>query len=226
MAVALCGACSAPGDGRGFLPIFDGRALANWRAFPSGTAESWTVVDRAIRGTGLADRLAYLVYAGDESLADFELKLSYRMLTEGNTGIEVRARVDDTGKRPFVGYHADLGHAGIGPHILGAWDFHFAARTEFPCQRGTRLVIDEGGAGQSSRIEDPVRLEDIRERDWNRCHVIARGNHLQFFLNGKLSSEFIDGMREGYLASGAIALQLHDKGMVVEFKDILLKGRS
>ena len=52
----------------------------------------------------------------------------------------------------------------------------------------------------------------------NSGHIIARGNHFQFFINGKLSSEFTDGIKEGRLESGSIGLQLHDKGMVVEFK--------
>ena len=179
--------------------------------------------DGAIHGCGLENKLAYLVYSADEALRDFELKFSYRMLTDGNTGVEVRARVDRTGKRPFEGYHADLGHVGIGPQILGAWDFHFATRKEFPCERGTRLVIAEDGTGYHGRIENPVEIEDVKRRDWNRVHIIARGNHLQFLINGRMSSEFVDEIGEGFLESGLIALQLHDKGMVVQFRDILLR---
>ncbi len=167
--------------------------------------------------------LAQLVYSADEDLSDFELRFSYRMLTDGNTGVELRARADPTGKRPFEGYHADLGHVGIGPQILGAWDFHFATRTEFPCERGTRLIIDEAGAGLHQRIEDPLGIEDFRERDWNHCRIRARGDHFQFFINRKLSSEFTDGIGKGRLESGSIALQLHDDRTIVQFKDILLK---
>ncbi len=167
--------------------------------------------------------MAYLVYAGDEDLADFELKFSYRMVTDGNTGIEVRARRDSSGKRPFEGYHADLGHVGIGPHILGAWDCHFESREEFPCERGTRLVIEKHGAGRWEPIQNAVRLGGIKERDWNRGLIRARGNRLQFFINGTLSSELIDGHAAGYLKSGLIALQLHDKGTVVEFREIRIR---
>ena len=146
--------CGTVPDDAGFVPIFDGETLTDWRAVPEDLGAAWSVQDGAIQGAGLEKRLSYLVYSADEELSDFELRLSYRMLTDGNTGVELRARADTTGKRPFEGYHADLGHVGIGPQILGAWDFHFATRTEFPCERGTRLIIDETGAGLHQRIED------------------------------------------------------------------------
>lgn len=205
------------------MSIFDGRTLDGWRAVPEDLAAAWSVEGGAIQGKGIAPRLSYLVYSGDERLADFDLRFSYRMLTEGNTGVEVRARVDSSGKRPFEGYHADLGHVGIGPNILGAWDFHFATRQEFPCPRGTRLVIDRSGAGQSEPIPDAVHVSDINERDWNHCRILARGPHLRFFINGALSAEFVDESGDGALDSGLVALQLHDDSTIVQFRDILLQ---
>ena len=182
--------------------------------------------DGVIRGEGKENRQVYLIYSGDEELADFELKFSYRLLTKGNTGVEMRARVDKTGKRGFEGYHADLGHVGIGDGVLGAWDFHFGkgTRKEFPCPRGTSLVIDEKGKGHHRKIENAVQVKEINEGDWNACRIVAKGNHFQFFINGKLSSEFTDKLEGEQLRKGFIGLQLHDKGMVVEYKDLFLKN--
>ena len=161
--------------------------------------------------------------SGNADLSDFELRSSYRMLTDGNTGAEPRVRVGATRKRPFGGYHADLGHVGIGPLILGAWGLHIATRKGFPCERGTRLVIGEDGTAHPDRLENYVRLVGIRTRDWNCCHIVARGNHLRFSINGTLASEFVDGIRDGRLESGLIALQIHQTGTVVQFKDTSLK---
>jgi hypothetical protein len=206
----------------GFVSIFDGRTLDGWHAVPKESASDWTVRDGAIVGHGSADRLAYLVWK-DEHLTDFELELRYRLPGKGNTGVEIRSQPDLTGKRPFEGYHADLGHVGIGPHILGAWDFHFANRKEYPCNRGTRLVIDQQGKPHSSTIRGAITAADVRPHRWNDVRIIARGNHFQFFINGKLASEFTDNAKRGRLDQGAIALQIHDKGMHVEFKDVRLK---
>lgn len=206
----------------GFVALFDGKTLEGWHAVPKASSGDWSVRDGLIVGRGSADRLAYLVWH-DEQLQDFELRLSYRMRTEGNTGVEVRAQPDKTGKRPFEGYHADLGHVGIGPHILGAWDFHFARRKEHACHRGTRLVIGKQQEPHASKIPNAVTKSDIRSRDWNEVRIVARGNHFKFFINGKPASEFTDNAAQGRLEQGIIGLQIHDKGMEVEFKDLRLK---
>lgn len=204
-----------------FVKIFDGKTLKGWHPVPKDGVVDWQVKQGMIVGTGSKQRLSYLVYK-DENLKDFELKFQYRLPAEGNTGVEIRSQHDKSGKRPFIGYHADLGHIGIGDHILGAWDFHFAGRKEYACYRGTNLVIDPDGKTHHSKIANPVQLKDIRDKDWNEVHVIAKGNHFQFFINGKPASEFTDNFKER-LQSGAIGLQIHDKGMQVHFKDVRLK---
>ncbi|MDG2223207.1 MAG: DUF1080 domain-containing protein [Rubripirellula sp.] len=207
----------------GFQSIFDGRSLQGWHSVPDGTLDSdWKVNDGVIVGTGSADRLVYLVYK-EQNLTDFELKLQFRLRGKGNTGVEIRAQHDKTGKRPFLGYHADLGHVGIGDHILGAWDFHFAGRKEYSCKRAIRLQIDASGATSRSVIDNPFVPSDIREGKWNSVHIIAKGTKFQFRINDKVASEFVDNATSGRLDSGAIGLQIHDKGMSVEFKDIKLK---
>jgi len=213
---------SAFAQNDGFVPLFDGTTLDGWHAVPQDSAPDWRVRDGVIAGHGSADRLSYLVWK-EEDLTDFELELQYRLPGKGNTGVEIRSQPDPSGKRPFEGYHADLGHAGIGPHILGAWDFHFARRKEPPCPRGTKLVIDEKGRFHSSAIPGALVLADVRQHEWNHVRIVARGNRFQFFINGKLTSEFTDNAKRGQLDHGAIGLQIHDKGMQVEFKDIRLK---
>lgn len=209
-------------DASGFASIFNGQDLTGWHAVPKESAIDWSVRDGVIVGEGHQDRLVYLVWR-DSDLADFELKLSYRFRTEGNSGVEIRSRVDVTGKRPFEGYHADFGHVGIGPAVLGAWDFHFARRKEHPCDRGNRLVIDADGNAHYTKIDGALTAADLNERDWNDVHIMARGYHFEFRINGKPASEFVDNFSAYRLERGAIGLQIHDRGMIVEFKNIRLK---
>jgi len=208
----------------GWQTLFDGHTLTGWQAIPKESASDWTVQNGAIVGRGSADRLSYLVWK-DKQLRNFELRLRYRLPGRGNSGIEVRSRPDPSGKRPLEGYHADLGHVGIGRHILGAWDFHFAKRSEPPCPRGRRLTIGPDGALRQMSISNALSLADLHPHGWNDVRIVAQGDHLQFFINGKLASEFTDNAREGRLERGAIALQIHDKDMVVEFKDLRLRQR-
>lgn len=209
----------------GFEPIFNGRNLNGWRAIPADSAKTWRVNRGVIEGTGQINRQVYLVYSEDEKLQDFELKFRYRLVSEGNTGVSLHARIDKSGKRPLESYHADIGHIGIGDHILGAWDFHFGnlGREEPACPRGTSLLFDEQGKIHTAQIENPVELADIHKHDWNEAHVVVNGSNFKFSINGKPASEFTDNFKGKQLTSGMIGLQVHDKGMVVQFKDVFLK---
>jgi hypothetical protein len=206
----------------GFKSMFDGKSLAGWSVMPAKAAKAWTVKDGMIVGVG-GKRRSYLVFDKKE-IADLELKFSYRFPGKGNSGVSIRARDDKTRKRKWQSYHADLGNVGIGKQVLGAWDFHTPGRREHACFRGDRLVIDENDRPNVTKIEGAVTRDDIRQGDWNDAHVIAQGNQFKFFINGKPASEFTEHLQsERRLDKGMIQLQLHDPGMVVQFKDLWLK---
>ena len=207
----------------GFKAIFDGKTLDDWEEMPSVEKKAWSVSDGMIVGEGDKGR-GYLVYSRDKDLADFELKFLYRFPGKGNSGVNIRARVDKTGRRKFQGYHADIGHLGIGGQVLGAWDFHTPGRREHRCFRGDSLIIDKDDKPTITPLKDAVTAEDINKSGWNELHIIVNENRFQFFLNGKPSAEFVEHLpEEKRLHSGMIQLQLHDPGMIVHYKDIRLK---
>ena len=205
-----------------FVSMFDGKTLQGWSVMPAKAQAAWTVENKIIVGRGDKGR-SYLVFDKKE-IADFEIKLSYRFPGNGNSGISIRAQIDETKKRHFKSYHVDFGHVGIGKQILGAWDFHTPGRREHACFRGDHLVIDKNDTPTVTKIKGAVASGDIRKGDWNDVHVIARGNRFVFFINGKISSEFIEHLpREKRLETGMVQLQLHDPEMVVHFKDLRIK---
>ena len=79
----------------GFKSIFDGRSLSGWSA---GDGTYWSVEDGAITGRITKEHPCatnqYLVWMGGE-LADFELKLEFRLIGEGgvNGGFQFRSRL-------------------------------------------------------------------------------------------------------------------------------------
>lgn len=217
-----CAAQQAEKDRDGFVSIFDGKTLEGWQALPADTAPAWTVQDGMIVGNGDKGQ-GYLTFE-KRDIADLELLLKYRFPGKGNSGISIRARKDETGKRHFQCYHADFGHVGIGKQVLGAWDFHTPGRREHACFRGDSLVIDKNDKPTVTKIEGAVTLKDIKKGQWNSVRVIAKGNQFKFFINGKLASEFTEHLpMEKRLHRGMIQLQVHDPGMIVQFKDIRLK---
>lgn len=206
----------------GFVAMFDGKSLKGWTAMPSSASKAWSAKDGMIVGDGDGGR-SYLSYDQGE-IADFEMLLSYRFPGKGNSGVNIRSQIDETGKRDFKSYHVDFGHVGIGKQVLGAWDFHTPNRREHGCFRGDRLVIDENDEPTVTKIEGAITLDEIHKTDWNHVRIIAKDNHFKYYLNGKLSSEFTEHLPpERRLKQGMIQLQLHDPGMIVEFKDLYLK---
>ena len=219
----LLGRANAENSNEGFVSIFDGKTLEGWSASFPKASEAWYVRDGYIVGEGSKGR-CYLIYDGNRDLADFELKFTYRFPGEGNSGVNIRAKKDPTGKRDYQAYHVDIGQAGIGKNVLGAWDFHTPGRTEHRCFRGDRLIIQEDDSPLISALEGAVQLEDIHAHGWNQVHVIVRGNQFEFSINGKPASEFTEHLpEERRLKSGMIQFQLHDPGMIVHFRHIQLK---
>ena len=207
----------------GFVSMFDGKTLKGWEATPVKIAPAWTVQDGMIVGNGDKGR-GYLTYTANKNVADLELKFSYRFPGKGNSGVNIRAIPDKTRRRDFQSYHADLGHLGIGKNVMGAWDFHTPGRREHRCFRGDRLVIAENDQPTITPIKNTLTAADIRKGDWNHVHIIVEGNRFQLFINGKLSSEFTEHLPQAKrLQSGMIQLQLHDPGMIVQFRDLQLK---
>ena len=213
---------SAAETSSGYESMFNGRTLKGWTVMPASARETWQAKDGMIVGDGDQGR-SYLSY-DKKDIADFEMKFRYRFPGKGNSGVNIRAVEDETGKRDFKSYHADLGHVGIGKQILGAWDFHTPGRIEHGCLRGHRLVIDKNDNATFTAIEGGLTLKDIRQGDWNDVHIIAKGNRFTFLINGKLSAEFIENLeKKRRLDRGMIQLQLHDPGMIVQFKDLQIK---
>ena len=206
-----------------FVSIFDGKSLNGWEATPSESAQAWEVKNGHIVGTGDKGR-GYLTYNKNKDIADLELKFSYRFPGKGNSGVSIRAIPDKTGRRDFQSYHADIGHVGIGKQVLGAWDFHTPGRREHRCFLGDSLVIGKDDEPTIKPIKSGLDISEIKKSRWNDVHVIAKENVFRFYINGKLASEFTEHLpKPKRLKSGMIQLQLHDPGMVVQFKNIKLK---
>ena len=206
-----------------FVSIFDGKSLNGWEATPSESAQAWEVKNGHIVGNGDKGR-GYLTYNKNKDIADLELKFSYRFPSKGNSGVSIRAIPDKTGRRDFQSYHADIGHVGIGKQVLGAWDFHTPGRREHRCFLGDSLVIGKDDEPTITPIKSGLDVSEIKKSRWNDVHVIAKENVFRFYINGKLASEFTEHLpKPKRLKSGMIQLQLHDPGMVVQFKNIKLK---
>ncbi len=209
--------------------LFDGKTLDGWE----GLAGKWTVEDGAITGQTTKENPAtgntFLVWKGGE-VDDFELTFQYKFSGEneksyGNSGVQYRSKLVDEKNFVIAGYQADFE---IGPKWSGI--LYEEKGRGILAKRGEKVVIHQTEDANKPRIEvvgetnksDEIQAA-IKPLEWNTYKIVAQGNRLQHFINGKLSVDITDNTKEG-AKKGLLALQLHaGPPMKVQFKDIVMK---
>jgi hypothetical protein len=94
-------------------------------------------------------------------------------------------------------------------------------------QRGEKVEFDaEGNKHVTGSVGNAADIEgSLKKGDWNDYVVIAQGNHLQQFVNGKQTIDVTDNCQAKRALSGIIALQLHaGPPMMAQFKNIRIKN--
>lgn len=207
-----------------FTSIFNGKTFDGWVCRPEGQSSNWSIDGGEIIAKGKG-RESYLLFK--RQLSDFELKFSYKILSDtGNTGVEVRGIPVEGKPSRLQGYHADIGHVGIGDKVLGAWDFHENQRGDYLAKRGQVVIINHDGSKIRHPIDRVFEPESLSKNDWNHVHITAIGNTMWFTINGEMASKVIDNEDAKRLDKGLIGFQLHSGDqMEVAFKNILLKEK-
>ncbi|MBI5383828.1 MAG: DUF1080 domain-containing protein [Verrucomicrobia bacterium] len=211
----------------GFQSLFNGKDLTGW----SGNPDLWSVQDGAITGVTKADpkltHNTFLVWTNGTT-EDFELRLSYRIV-KGNSGIQYRSKVADQGKfGPIVGgYQADFEAGKTYSGIL-----YEERGRGILALRGEKVVLKADSANPKKHKKEVVgqlgKSEDIqkqiKDEDWNDYVIIAKGNHLQHFINGVPTVDVLDEHEAGAAKSGVLALQIHvGPPMTVQFRNVRIK---
>jgi hypothetical protein len=202
--------------------LFNGKDLKGW----DGNPAFWSVKDGAITGQTTKENPTkgntFLVYTNG-SVDDFELRLSYKIVG-GNSGIQYRSKVTDQKNWVVGGYQGDFEagktYSGIlyeerGRGILAKR----GQKVQILEAEGKTMIVEVGSLGKSDDIQAKIKNED-----WNEYVIIAKGNHLQHFINGTQTIDCIDEQKSKAAKSGILALQLHaGPPMTVQFKDIKIK---
>jgi hypothetical protein len=218
---------TAPPEPAGMQSIFNGRDLTGW----DGDPRLWSVREGAIRGETTAENPAkgntFILWKGGKT-KDFDLRLSFRCNAANNSGIQYRSKHITDGKpgNAWVvrGYQHEIRNEIKLPSVSG---FIYDERGK----RGRIVLVGEkatwenGKKNVTAQILDQAGFEKaMKIDDWNEVVIVARGNHIQHFLNGVQLIDFTDNDPQLALKSGLLALQLHaGKPMWAEFKDIRIK---
>ncbi len=212
--------------------IFNGKDLTGWE----GNPDLWSVQDGTITGKTPADPAnpakstlkhnTFLVWTAG-TVGDFELTFKYRIVA-GNSGVQYRSKSLAPGEMgPIIsGYQADFEAGKTYSGIL-----YEEKGRGILAKRGEKTVIKPSTDGKKPTIEmagnvgnsDEIQAS-IKAEDWNEYKIVAKGNHLQHFINGLQTIDVVDEDTEKAAASGQLALQIHaGPPMTVQFKDFDLK---
>jgi len=209
-----------PADDTGFVPIFDGRTLADW----DGDPKYWRVENGHLVGEitpeTLVKRNTFIIWRGGAP-ADFELKLDYRVTAGGNSGINYRSIQLTDAPWSLAGYQADIDNV---ERWVGQ-NYEERGRT-FLAYRGQMVRVGETGQPQLlASLGDPAALAaHVKSEDWNSYHLIIRGNVLTHIINGHVMSIVIDDDPKNRRFDGLIGVQVHvGPPMKIEYRNIRLK---
>jgi Domain of Unknown Function (DUF1080) len=213
-----------PGSEQGWVSIFNGKDLTGW----DGDPRFWSVRDGVLRGETTVDKAAahntFLIFRGQEP-KDFILKLKFRIMAKGNSGVQFRSR--DIGDWTVAGYQAEISNDRPEPGIGAGFVHDEQGPRGHLGHVGEFVVIDSAGKrGVIGKIADQKALLAAgyyNNEGWNEYLIVAQGNRFRIWVNGYQTLELIDNdVRK--MAQGILALQLHrGDPMLVEFKDIGLQ---
>ena len=215
-------------DRTGFQSIFDG-TMKNW----DGDTTLWKAEGGALVGTTTAENPlkenTFVIWRGGE-VADFELKLEYRM-SATNSGIQFRSamvppggegRGAVTGKWVLKGYQADIDFANQFTGMI-----YEERGRGFLMQRGQAVEIGPDGVSRqigSLEMNADELKSLIKAGEWNTVHLIARGNTIMNIVNGHVTAFIVDDDAKGRALKGLLGFQIHvGPPMKIEFRNIFLK---
>ncbi len=206
--------------------LFNGTDLSGW----SGDPRLWSVRDGVIHGETTKENVAkgntFLIWQGGK-VKDFELTLSFRCNASNNSGIQYRSKhiTEKVGNDWVVrGYQHEIRNQEKFPDVSG-FIYDEGGKRGRICAAGEKAEWNVDGKKHLGDLISQKEFEDLMKiDDWNEVKIICKGNHIQHYLNGKLTLDFTDNHPELALSEGVLALQLHaGNPMFAEYKDIRLK---
>jgi hypothetical protein len=164
---ALAVLAGAPGfqSAASWRMLFDGTSLKDWKGYKTDAVPAgWTVVDGTLSKDG---------HVGDlmtkDEFGDFELELDWKIGRAGNSGIFYRGIEDQDYRGPSDGDRI----------YTTAPEYQLLDDIDAEDNK-TRLTC--AGANYGLYPSAPGHLKPVG--DWNQARIVARGAHVEHWLNG------------------------------------------
>jgi hypothetical protein len=184
LAASLLG-LTAAADDKDWVPLFDGKTLTGW-VQKNGTATYRVENDTIVGKTAEGSPNSFLCTA--KEYADFELEFEVKVDDKLNSGVQIRSQTKDkpTGRvnGPQVEIEASPGEAG---YIYG----------------------EATGRGWLTTKDQLKPHKHMKNGEWNKFRVVAKGPQIQTWINGEKVADLNDEAAFKTHPKGFIGLQVH-----------------
>jgi len=196
---AAAGIVSAEAKGDGWVSLFDGKTLNGWKA--SENPGSFTIRNGVIVAAGPRSHLFYVGSIENAIFTDFELKVDVMTKSGANGGIYFHTEYQEKGW-PLKGFEAQVNNT----------------------------HKNRNRTGSLFQMKD-VATTPAADNVWFTEHIIVRGKRIIVKVDGRTVVDWTEPQTpqapKAYpgriISSGTFALQAHDPGSTVYYKNIRVK---
>jgi Domain of Unknown Function (DUF1080) len=185
---------------KGWTSLFNGKDLTGWKV--NENVDTFSVKDGAIVAHGPRSHCFYVGNFHDHTFKDFELKVDVMTLPGANGGVYIQTEYQDQGF-PLKGFEVQVNNSYI----------------RDPRKTGSLYQVKDNGA------------DVAKDNQWFTEYIIAKGDTITIKVDEKLVAEWTQpadwagtkGFPDRRIGPGTIALQGHDPGSTVYYKNIRIK---
>jgi hypothetical protein len=189
-----------PNDESGFIALFDGKSLDGWRA--SEHRDSCRVENgEIVVGGGERSHLFYDGPVSNHDFKNFELRLEVMTEPKANSGVYFHTEYQEEGW-PAKGYEVQVNNSHGDPRRTGS----------------LYAIVD-------------TEKTAVKDGEWCDYDIKVVGKQITVKVDGETIVDYTepenppqpDGMHDRRLSHGTIALQAHDPGSIVRYRNIRIK---
>lgn len=197
--------CQTKNNEEEWISLFDGTSLDGWTA--NENQDTWTVKDGTIVCEGERSHLFYTGEVNDRVFKNFEFMADVKTMPGSNSGIYIHTEYQDEGW-PDKGYEVQVNNSFIG-------------NPEHPELKKTASLY-----GIRNKY-----LTTATDNEWFTMLIVVKGNRVQISVDDQLVTDYTEPedayrpeeWKNRVLDMGTFALQGHDPGSIVYYKNIKVK---
>jgi hypothetical protein len=187
-------------DAEGFYNLFNGKDLEGWKV--SENPQTFKVQDGLLVVDGPRAHLFYAGPVNNHEFKNFHFKAEVKTFPKANSGIYFHTEYQDKGW-PAKGFECQVNQTHGDPKKTG---------------------------GLYS-VKDVMNKSPVKDEEWYTYEIIVKDNNVTIKINGETTTEWTQrddyepprGMAGRKISSGTIAIQGHDPGSKIHYRNIKIK---